>query len=436
MSGAESAYAAMVSGLGGLSERFKAYAQNIAAAAVPSSKERDAFMASLQTQSTGSVYTPSGITAKPVVYNDVAGGPAPSSTTTFLAVAGSGYFVTTNSAVDNPPGTYGFTRLGTFDFDKDGNLVNHVGQYLKAFPVSSTGVPINPDVSTLTYLRSINSSNLVGAPQATTTLKLPANLPATTPVGGPAITFPTTVYDSLGLVHSINIVCTKVAQTNGVSQTWNVQVQTTEPGVTVTGIYNNPAATAMPVVFGTTGVPLSINGASAAPPANNAPPLVINWADAAASSNIAIDFGSIGEADGLTSIGNTFYQGQETKDGVSLGSLTGIQIGADGLVVASFNNGSQLTFAKIPLATFNNVNGLVEASGNVYTASLESGTYRLQFPGTGNAGTIVPSALEQSTIDTASVYTDMLVDEKRYIANVKGIQVVNTILDALASIIK
>lgn len=431
MSGVESAMNAMVGGIQGLNEKFKAHSQNIAAASVVSAKQRSAFLSSLQTDSSSSVYTPSGIAAKPVVFNDTFGGPIPSSTKTFLAIARKGYFVTSDKSSGNS--TYSFTRLGTFNFDKDGNLVNHVGQFLLGFPTDSNGNPVNSDVSTFTYLKSINSKNLVGTPQATTQLKLPANLPATTKVGDPSLVFPTTVYDSLGLIHTVNIVATKTAESAGVSQTWKIQITTAETGVTIGTPYS--AAGGMSVVFDPNGVPLSINGATAAAPANNSPALTINYPTAAAASNIAVNFGSIGLADGLTCIGNQFYQGQEDKNGVSLGQLTGIEISPDGLVVASFNNGSQLKFAKVPIATFDNVNGLIEQSGNMYVNSLSSGAYRLHFPKTGDAGEIVPGALEQSTIDTAGVYTEMLVDEKRYVANIKGIQIVNKMMDKLEAMV-
>lgn len=116
----------------------------------------------------------------------------------------------------------------------------------------------------------------------------------------------------------------------------------------------------------------------------------------------------------LAVTGNDFQLISTNQDGVAFGAFTGVSIDRDGFVIANFKNGTFLPVYRLPLADFNNPNGLQEVDGNAYESTLESGSFFLNQPGVGGAGTIVPRALEQSTVDIAREFSNMIITQRAF----------------------
>src|SRR6185503_21005819 len=85
-----------------------------------------------------------------------------------------------------------------------------------------------------------------------------------------------------------------------------------------------------------------------------------------------------------------------SSDGAGVGNIIGVQVGADGVVSALFDNSQVRKIAQVAIATFPNADGLQAANGNAYTSALSAGTMTLKTPGAGGAGKISPSSLEAS----------------------------------------
>ena len=89
--------------------------------------------------------------------------------------------------------------------------------------------------------------------------------------------------------------------------------------------------------------------------------------DAASDSpQITLDFGTVGEANGMTRFGASFTPVFITQNGSQFGTFAGVSISENGLVTALFYNGETRPVYQIPLATFTNVNGLETRTGNVW----------------------------------------------------------------------
>ena len=156
--------------------------------------------------------------------------------------------------------------------------------------------------------------------------------------------------------------------------------------------------------------------------------------DAANSPRINIDFGSIGEADGMTQYGEDFTQGFITQNGSKFGTFAGVTISADGLVTALFDNGETRTIYKIPVATFINPNALESRTGNVWNATQASGDFTLRVADNGPAGQIAQGALEASTVDIGEEFTKMIVVQRAYSASTKIIRTADEMLEELTRI--
>ncbi len=144
----------------------------------------------------------------------------------------------------------------------------------------------------------------------------------------------------------------------------------------------------------------------------------INWNNGSDLQSIDIDISRFSQ---FSSDYTVLFSDQ---DGAELGLRTGIEIDREGFVIAQFSNGASATLYKLPLVTFANANGLSEVSGTAYTETEDSGEENLREAGSGGAGFIEPSTLENSNVDLADEFALLIVAQRAYSA---GTKVINTV---------
>ena len=144
----------------------------------------------------------------------------------------------------------------------------------------------------------------------------------------------------------------------------------------------------------------------------------INWNNGSELQNIAVDIERFSQ---FSSDYSVLFSDQ---DGAELGLRTGVQIDREGFVIAQFSNGASSVLYKLPLVTFANANGLSEVSGTAYTETENSGEENLREAGSGGAGFIEPSTLENSNVDLADEFALLIVAQRAYSA---GTKVINTV---------
>ena len=152
------------------------------------------------------------------------------------------------------------------------------------------------------------------------------------------------------------------------------------------------------------------------------------------SSQINLYIGDTGTANGLTQLAGKFTTNFVTQDGAKYGSYTGVSISKDGIVTAIFDNGETRAIAQIPLATFVDANALEALTGNAYIETTSSGNATLRTAGEGGAGAISANALEDSTVDIAEEFTDMITTQRAYSAASKIITTADSMLEELLTI--
>ena len=184
---------------------------------------------------------------------------------------------------------------------------------------------------------------------------------------------------------------------------------------------NNPGIT-----FDGNGLPLTFNAAN----------FTSTWVNGATATTATLDLGTIGLSDGMTQYSDTFTTYFVKQNGIRFGVFNGVSISETGLVSALFDNGQTTPIYQIPVATFNNANGLQSITGNVFRATDTSGAALLNVAGTGAAGKVAPSALEASNIDIATEFTSMIVTQQAYSASAKIITVADEMLDEVIRIIR
>jgi flagellar hook protein FlgE len=392
---------------------------NLANSGTTGYKTTSASFASLVTASSSAGYSSGGVSASAVRNISAQGLLTASTTATNIAISGNGFFPV--RAGQDGTSVY-YTRDGSFSVDDQGYLVNN-GYYLLGWPTDASGNVAGGETSGALQTINTNSVKSISAP--TTTASLQATLPADAAVGD---TFTSTmeVYDSLGTASNTNITWTKTGA-NQWTAGFSNPTSASDSSVT-TGTVTSSDVT---INFNADGTLASTSPAS--------PTLTIGgWTTGASNSSIALNFGTAGKADGLGqyTTGASSVSLQVNQDGVAFGNLSKVSIDDNGNVMASYDNGETRAIYKIPVATFNNADGLSQVNGGIYAESSDSGTATLHESGTGGAGNIKGSELEESTTDTNEEFSKMIAAQQAYSSSAQVITAVNKMFDTLLSAVR
>ena len=234
----------------------------------------------------------------------------------------------------------------------------------------------------------------------------------------------TEFYDSLGSKHQITVEYRKVSYSPENGTEWSIMVTVPEPGVINTdpeaGAYKNVITGN--IRFGTDGALIGYS------------PSVINYTannGSAAGQTIALNFGTLGGFDGITSYDSKSNTENIAQDGYTGGTLNGLRIDQSGKIIGSFTNGHSMALAQVSMATFTNNNGLEKLGGNVWGETANSGGPVIGAASTGSRGKINASTLEMSNVDLSHAFTQLIVVQRGYQANSKTITTSDTMLNTL-----
>ncbi len=340
---------------------------------------------------------------------------------TDLAINGTGFFIL-NGQVSGVQGNF-FSRAGQFTLDKDGNLVNPQGFIVQGYLVNTSGLVDN-------QLSDLNIATSILPPAASTAISLSANLDATSaedPGGaaflstnpGTTSNFSTaiTVYDSLGNAHRVDTYFRKTA-----ANTWEYHALVDGGELTggTTGVAVEMAAGTM--TFTTDGW-LDTEASTTDWDTTGTTPTFRGASDQA----ITFDFGdSITTDSGTGQAGSTQYASSsnirsQEQDGYSTGELAGVGVLGNGDVMAVYSNGEQRMVGQVAIATFEAVEELARAGDNLWMETQASGDARIGPASTGSAGAITAGALEQSTVDLAGEFVNMISYQRGFQANSRTI---------------
>jgi flagellar hook-basal body protein len=124
----------------------------------------------------------------------------------------------------------------------------------------------------------------------------------------------------------------------------------------------------------------------------------------------------------------------QSQDGAPEGDLVGMTIGNDGLVSASFSNGTQKSLAKILLANFSSPVGLRQIGDSSYLTSASSGKPMLGTAGSAGFGTLRAGATERANVDLTQELVDLITAQRNFQANAKAIETSSTMTSAIINL--
>lgn len=314
---------------------------------------------------------------------------------TDVAIQGNGFFVLDNN------GERVYTRAGDFSISAVGNLLTKGGAAVLGYPAVN-GV-VNPNATPGPLQISTGQSN---PPKPTANVALTLNLDSGAAVGG-SFSTSVAVYDSLGASHILTYNFTKTAANN-----WSYNI--TIPAADVGG-------TGAPVTVTTGTLTFNGSGQLTAPAANVAGITVNGLSDGANNLTFSWNLFDSTGAGVVTQVAGPSATSTTTQDGYSSGTLESYIIGSDGTIQGTFSNGQTSALGQIAIASFQNNQGLVRNGSNEFLASLASGQANIGAPGTGGRGTLSGGALEQSNVDIATEFANLILQERGYQANAKAV---------------
>jgi len=97
-------------------------------------------------------------------------------------------------------------------------------------------------------------------------------------------------------------------------------------------------------------------------------------------------------------------------------------------VTGIFSNGLTQDIGQIALAEFANEDGLLAVGDNLFSAGTNSGTASLGTPGSGGRGTLSSGFLEQSNVDLAREFSELIITQRAYQASARTITAADALL--------
>ncbi|MDL2306933.1 flagellar hook-basal body complex protein [Desulfovibrio sp. OttesenSCG-928-C06] len=120
-----------------------------------------------------------------------------------------------------------------------------------------------------------------------------------------------------------------------------------------------------------------------------------------------------------TANGTKQYSRQQSQDGYPEGSIADLNINSEGVITARYTNGQTQDLYQIVLYRFTSEEGLRREGGNHFSATPESGPADEGLPTEENFGGVVSTFIEQSNVDMAREFTQMIITQRGFQMNSK-----------------
>jgi flagellar hook protein FlgE len=125
-----------------------------------------------------------------------------------------------------------------------------------------------------------------------------------------------------------------------------------------------------------------------------------------------------------------------SQDGSPAAQLVRVAVGDGGQILAQFSNGQQSVVGQLAMATIRNPDSLIAVGDNNYQLSARSALPAVGLPGTGGRGTVKGGAVEASTTDIATEFTNLIVYQRGYESNSKVVTAVDELSQTTIDMIK
>jgi flagellar hook protein FlgE len=359
-----------------------------------------------------------------------------STSPTDVAIQGNGFLIVTTAA-----GQTEYTRDGNLKVNGIGNLTTATGELVQGYTgTATTGSPAPITVPTGSLKPAV----------ATTNLTLNANLDATaatvTTPSATNVSYATSVqtYDSLGNAHQVTLDYWNLGSgkwqydavmDGGAPDLANDTNQGTltfgTDGV-LTGATQGASSTTN-LITSTSGQITSVTDPSLTFSPTGATAMAVNFNLVTTSTS---NTGSAVFTPNITQYAQTSGVSSDSQDGSAAVNLSQVSIANGGAVMATYSDGRQLQVGQLAMANFVNPDSLLAVGDNNFQVSGATSTPAIGVPNSEGRGQIVGSALEASTVDIATEFTNLISYQNSYEAASRVISTASTMLQQTINLIQ
>lgn len=379
----------------------------------------------------------------------------PTGGVTDLGIQGEGFFVLKNTGIsDDQSEALQYTRQGSFSFNKDGYLTDtngdkvmgymadtngQTGSRLEEIRVLTSAIPPKPTDRVTLALNLDSRSHAIDKPFDVTKPLVTSNYSTTVPI-----------YDSIGTLHQCTIYFRKLDAGPGENQwEWHATVAGNEleenPGVNDKGEQLSAEVASGKIEFDSEGKPVMKFRTQDGIPTfvdmqDHSDAYEVQFANGAKLQKVQFNFGP--NEDEYGKVGTEMSSSQasnsstyfHSQDGYDAGYLKSLRIDTDGSIRGVFTNGIDRRLANIAMATFTNQGALRKVGRNNYAAPPSAGAPRFGRPTTGTRGSVFSSSLEESNVDLAKEFVQMITTQRAFQANSKSITTSDSLLEEVINL--
>lgn len=337
-----------------------------------------------------------------------------------LAISGDGFFTVQTGSGSS--GAQAYTRNGSFTVGQDHTIIDSQGSALLAFPVDSSG---NVTATGADGLAKVTIPTTSGTPLPTSKVTLDVNF--ATGAAAPAATFDrntpstynnsaiTTIYDSAGNAQPLTNYFVRDTKADTATSTgWTMYSYAGDQQLTSGG------AAGVPVSFDTSGTMTAPSGPTSF--------------DAFTASTTGISQSLSIDLAGSTQKASTFSVAARSQDGASVGQFSGISVGKNGVITASFSNGDSKALGKVAVANFTTPTGLRQLGNSYWSPTGISGQASLGAPGDNGFGGLLSGTIEGSNVDMTEELVNLIAAQRNFQANSKALDTQSQLIQTIVQI--
>ena len=354
-----------------------------------------------------------------------------------LMISGDNFFIVNDGSMNY------FTKVGAFTTDAAGYLVTQQGYHVMGWQVDPETQGIKQDL--VSPLAITTPENQYVEPAATTDNYFTGNIDKTnSEVTGEGLAMSMTIYDKQGYAYTVkynlvqsdeddssySMTLTDILDVNNKSiltKNGGAYDATINGGDTVE-LKFNPDTGAFTYVGseGNNTFALNITGEN-----NNF------YNEGTDGEGIQVDMSTttMYAASGKCTISSVRGDLKGLGAGKAAGTMSGVSIGIDGKITATYDNGDTKLLGQISVTSFANASGLEKVGDSLYQTTANSGAFDgIGKDPTSGGGKISQGVLEMSNVDLSSEFTEMITTQRGFQANSRIITTSDSMLEELVNL--
>ena len=173
---------------------------------------------------------------------------------------------------------------------------------------------------------------------------------------------------------------------------------------------------------------------------NKSDAVQVTFSNGASAQKIQFDFGPPEEEDGSigtqmsTSIASRSLTLYHSQNGYESGNLKSLKIDQGGSIRGVYTNGLERRLGAVALASFASNQNLQKVGRNSFISTSRSGEPRIGLAQSGTRGSIYSASLEESNVDLATAFVEMITTQRGFQANSKTITTTDSMMEEVINL--